>query len=48
MLTGMPIRDKTQQLAWNKLIEDQDYDFLLSLTDLQLNQWFKHPSNSAK
>jgi hypothetical protein len=48
MLTGMPIRDKTQQLAWNKLIEDQDYDFLLSLTDLQLNQWFKHPSNAAK
>jgi len=48
MLTGMPIRDKTQQLAWNKLIEDQDYDFMLSLTDLQLNQWFKHPSNEKK
>lgn len=48
MLTGMPIRDKTQQLAWNELIENQNYDYLLSLTDLQLNQWFKHPSNTAK
>lgn len=48
MITGMPIRDKTQQLAWNELIENQNYDYLLSLSDMQLNQWFKHPTNAKK
>jgi len=47
MLTGMPIKDKTQWTAWSKVIE-WDYDYLLSLSDMQLNQWFKHPTNAEK
>lgn len=48
MLTGMPIKDKTQQTAWQKLIVEQDFDYLLSLSDIQLNQFFKHPTNAEK
>lgn len=44
--TGMPIKDKTQAIAWQAYIE-KDFDALLNLSDLQLNQFFKHPSNGG-
>lgn len=44
--TGMPIKDKTQAVAWQAYIE-KDFDALLNLSDLQLNQFFKHPSNGG-
>lgn len=41
----MPIKDKTQAIAWKAYIE-KDFDTLLGLSDLQLGQFFKHPSNN--
>ncbi len=46
MATGMPIKDKTQAVAWGAYI-NKDFDTLLGLSDLQLNQFFKHPSNGG-
>lgn len=40
--TGFPIKDKTQQLA-SKAYFEKDIDFLLSLSDMQLTQFFKRP-----
>lgn len=45
--TGMVIKDKSQAQAWKWYIE-WDYDNLLSLSQLQLNQFFKHPTNVNK
>lgn len=44
MATWMVIKDKTQQQAWKWYIE-KDYNSLLWLTQMQLNQFFKHPTN---
>ncbi len=40
MMTGAPIRDKTQNAAIQAYING-DVDFLLTLSDIQLNAFFK-------
>lgn len=43
MATGFPIKDKTQNFA-TKAYFEKDIDYLLGLSDMQLNQFFKRPS----
>lgn len=40
------MKDKTQAMAWEAYIE-KDFDALLKLSDMQLNQFFKHPSHKT-
>lgn len=40
--TGIPLKDKTQSMATKAYIE-KDIDYLLSLSDAQLKQFFKKP-----
>lgn len=47
LTTGMLVKDKTQKVAWEWYING-DYDKLLELSDMQLNQFFKHESNKDK
>ena len=47
LTTGMLGKDKTQKVAWEWYING-DYDKLLELSDMQLNQFFKHESNKDK
>lgn len=42
MATGFPIKDKTQSMAAKAYFE-KDVDYLLGLSDMQLNQFFKRP-----
>lgn len=44
LATGMPMKDKTQAVAWWAYIW-KDFNTLLALSDLQLEQFFKHPSS---
>ena len=42
--TWVMIKDKTQKMAWGWYINGE-FDKLLELSDMQLNEFFKHPSN---
>lgn len=45
MVTGFPIKDKTQAIIWEDYI-NANYESILTMPRAQINAFLKHPTNS--